>query len=552
MAMNKSGKKITKAYLEERVKHLEDVERFMLDGLEMAASLGDFQNKIRKLSDVHTILEETKTRIQGLIPYESIAFFMVEEGSNDFVMKYIDSVIYKSKFQNEVDHLIDNGTFAWALREKRPIIVPTRNNGEMLLHVMSTTNRIRGIFFALLPQNHSPLLNMSLSLLSTVLLNSANTIESFELYNTIKEINSNLERIDNYRLLFEAAPDGVEVLDSFGNILDVNESQIKLLGHPREQLPGSHTSYYFSENCRSYFANNHLYLLEKGYWEGEIELITFKGENISVWRKEKAIYDKDQKFLGSVVYNRDITERKRMGEALLHSELTLRSVFKAAPVGLCLMNGRTYLNANKTWYESFGYSESEIIGHTTRILYENEDEYQRVGRELYGNLSDHGLASIQTRLRRKDGIFRDVIITASSLKLEDSNLGSIVAIEDITNRKRAEDSLKRSENLYRAIFENTADANALVHEDTTMILVNSEFEKLSGYSKEEIEGKKSWTEFFVEEDARRMVQYHHLRRAGNSAVPRKYECRFKDRYGNIKDIAISVDMIPSTKESIAS
>ncbi|MEN6622272.1 MAG: ATP-binding protein, partial [Smithella sp.] len=42
------------------------------------------------------------------------------------------------------------------------------------------------------------------------------------------------------------------------------------------------------------------------------------------------------------------------------------------------------------------------------------------------------------------------------------------------------------------------------------------------------------------------------RRAGNSAVPRKYECRFKDRYGNIKDIAISVDMIPSTKESIAS
>ena len=92
----------------------------------------------------------------------------------------------------------------------------------------------------------------------------------------------------------------------------------------------------------------------------------------------------------------------------------------------------------------------------------------------------------------------------------------------------------------------------LLREDTKIILANSEFEKLSGYSKEEIEGKKSWTEFFAEEDLNRMVQYHHLRRIDESAAPRKYECRFRDRYGNIKDIAISVDMIPSTKESIAS
>lgn len=550
--MNNSGKKITKAYLEGRVKHLEAVERFMLDGLEMAASLGDFQNKIRKFSDVCTILEETKIRVHGLISFESIAFFLVEEGSNDFIMKYIDMEKFRLYFQNEVDYLIDNGTFAWALREKRPIIVSTRDSREILLHVMATTNRVRGICFALLPQNHHPLLNMSLSLLSTVLLNSTNAIESFELYKTIKEINSNLEKIDNYRFLFAAAPDGVEVLDAVGNVLDSNDSQTKLIKYPQKYLLGSHSSDYFSDDSREYFTNNRLSLKEKGYWEGEVELVTSKGEKISAWRKEKAIFDKDQRFLGSVVYNRDITERKRMEEALRQSELTLRSVFEAAPVGLCIMNGRTYLNVNKAWYESFGYSESEIIGHSTRMLYDNEDEYRRVGRELYENLPDHGLVSVQTRLRRKDGIFRDVIITAGSLKLEDSCLGTVVAIEDITDRKQAEDSLKRSEYLYRAIFENTADANVLVHEDTTMILVNSEFEKLSGYSKEEIEGKESWTKFFIEEDARRMVQYHRLRRAGNSAVPRKYECRFKDRHGNIKDIAISVDMIPSTKESIAS
>jgi two-component system, cell cycle sensor histidine kinase and response regulator CckA len=424
---NPNKQNSTMAYLEGRIKHLEDVERFIVDGLEMAASLGDFQNSISKLSDVCTLLEETKIRVQGLIPFESIAFFLVEEGSNDFIMKYIDSETCRSYIQKEVDHFIDNGTFAWALREKRPTIVPARDGKELLLHVMATTSRVRGICVALLPHDRQLLLNTSLSLLSTVLLNSANAIESFELCRTIREINSNLERIDNYRFLFAAAPDGVEVLDALGNILDSNDSQTKLLGYPQKYLLGSHSSAYFSENSRPSFAKNHLSLREKGYWEGEVELVTSKGKTVSVWRKEKAIYDKDQKFVGAVVYNRDITERKQ-----------------------------------------------------------------------------------------------------------------------------TEDSLKRSEYLYRVIFENTGNANILLREDTKIILANSEFEKLSGYSKKEIEGKKSWTEFIAAEDLNRMVQYNQQRRTGAGAAPRKYEFRFRDRYGSVKDIAISVDMIPSTKEYIAS
>ncbi len=424
---NPRKKIMTKAYLEERVKHLENVERFIVDGLEMATSLGDFQNSISKLSDVSILLKETKIRVQSLIPFVSIAFFLVEEGSNEFIIKYIDSEKYRSYIQNEVDSLIDCGTFAWALREKRPIIVPTRDDNDLLLHIMATTNRVRGMCVALLPKDHKCLPNTSLSFLSTVLLNSSNAIESFELYETIKEINSSLERIDNYKILFAAAPDGVEVLDTAGNIIDSNDFQINLLDYPREHLLGSHSSNYFSENSRKDYAGNHLLLRQKGYWEGEVELVTSRGEKFSVWRKEKAIYGEKQKFLGSIVYNRDITELKRTADAL-----------------------------------------------------------------------------------------------------------------------------KRSEHLYRTIFENTGNANVLLREDTKIILVNSEFEKLSGYAKEEVEGKKNWTEFFDEDDLRRMMQYHCLRRMGSSAAPRKYECRFRDKYGNIKDIAISVDMIPSTKESVAS
>ena len=64
---------------------------------------------------------------------------------------------------------------------------------------------------------------------------------------------------------------------------------------------------------------------------------------------------------------------------------------------------------------------------------------------------------------------------------------------DITDRKRAEVALRESEEMYRTIFETTGSAAIIVEEDTTIFLANTEFEKLSGYSREEIEGNwKKW------------------------------------------------------------
>ncbi|WP_049891148.1 PAS domain S-box protein [Methanohalobium evestigatum] len=77
----------------------------------------------------------------------------------------------------------------------------------------------------------------------------------------------------------------------------------------------------------------------------------------------------------------------------------------------------------------------------------------------------------------------------------------ILAIErDITERKKIEYDLKRTENKYRTIFETTGATTATASEDTTVQLVNKEFERLSGYSKQEIEGQKSWTEFISRHD----------------------------------------------------
>lgn len=321
------------AYLEERVRYLEEVERFTLDALETASSLGDFQTSINKLREPDLILRETIKRIRGIIPFQTSAIYLVEEDSSDFLLAISDSARQNKFIQSEVDILIQDGVFAWALREKRPVIVcSSSRKKKIVLHVISTSTRVRGMFLGILATDGEPVPDISLSLLSIVLLYSANALESFELYKTIREINTNLRRVDNYRLLFEAAPDGVEVLDARGNIIDCNETQEKLIGYTREQLTGTHTSEYFSEGSRISYLKKPSQSL-KDYQENEMELVSATGQIIPIIRKEKAIIDEEGNVIGAVVYNQDISARKKAEEERNKLEARLQRAQKMEALG---------------------------------------------------------------------------------------------------------------------------------------------------------------------------------------------------------------------------
>jgi len=112
--------------------------------------------------------------------------------------------------------------------------------------------------------------------------------------------------------------------------------------------------------------------------------------------------------------------------------------------------------------------------------------------------------------------------------------------------------VKKTKEKYRTIFENTGTATIIVEEDTTISLVNGQFEELSGYSREEIEWKKSWIEFVIEEDLERMKKLHYSRRKDPESTLRKYEFRLVNKEGNIRDILIVIDLIRGTKKSVAS
>lgn len=119
-------------------------------------------------------------------------------------------------------------------------------------------------------------------------------------------------------------------------------------------------------------------------------------------------------------------------------------------------------------------------------------------------------------------------------------------------RREAEIALRASEDLYRTIFTTTGTATIIIGEDTTIVLANEGFARLSGYPVEELEGKRSWTEFVVPEDLERMKQYHQDRRDDPAFAPRVYDFRFINRQGGVKYCIVHVAVIPGTTQSVAS
>jgi PAS domain S-box-containing protein len=118
--------------------------------------------------------------------------------------------------------------------------------------------------------------------------------------------------------------------------------------------------------------------------------------------------------------------------------------------------------------------------------------------------------------------------------------------------KQRERALSESEERYRAIFENTGTATLIIEDDMMISLVNSEFEKLSGYSKQEVEGRKRWTEFVSGDSLEMMKSYHEARRIDPEGAPGRYDFKFISRDGVAKDIHMQVGLIPGTTRSVAS
>ena len=165
--------------LEGRIKHLEDVNRWILDSLDMVTSLGDFQSSINYDQDYAKIFSATCSQLKRLMAFRAMAFLTVDNTDFDFVLTACQPVSDQEFMQKEVDYQIGEGTFAWALTQYRPVLVPAKYLGHTLVfHVLATRSRVVGMFVGGLAIDERHVTEASKSLLSILMLNSAYALES--------------------------------------------------------------------------------------------------------------------------------------------------------------------------------------------------------------------------------------------------------------------------------------------------------------------------------------------------------------------------------------
>jgi signal transduction histidine kinase len=169
--------------------------------------LGDFQKEIQSQCTPQRIASETIERLCKLIQFKASAICLVEEETSDMQLSVCVPISAKRDLEAELDFMIQNGFVSWAIRERRGVTVYSKDTrNQVLLHVMTTYSRIRGLFVGILPSQSQTIPTASLEIASLILRNAANGIESLYYSSVLQqqkqslkdEVNQKTQRLVNY------------------------------------------------------------------------------------------------------------------------------------------------------------------------------------------------------------------------------------------------------------------------------------------------------------------------------------------------------------------
>jgi diguanylate cyclase (GGDEF)-like protein/PAS domain S-box-containing protein len=172
----------------------------------------------------------------------------------------------------------------------------------------------------------------------------------------------------------------------------------------------------------------------------------------------------------------------------LPSEERYRAVVEQTADGIFLIDGTTksILEANARFEELLGYGRGELHGMTLYDLVPHDREGARANVDRVLEQKSYHVG--ERSYRRKDGSLVDTEVSASLIEHDDKEILCCVA-RDMTERKRAEERLRESEERHRAVVEQSVEGIYLFNpEDRRVLEVNGAFEELTGYTSDELLG----------------------------------------------------------------
>jgi len=298
---------------------------------------------------------------------------------------------------------------------------------------------------------------------------------------------------ERYRTVVEYQTDLICRFLPDGTLTFVNQAYCRHHGQQREDLVGhSFTSQVLPEDRERVVQHLASFSREKPVATIEHRAVTAGGK--VRWQQwiNRPMFDAQGNVTEFQAVGRDVTERKRAEEALRESEERYRSVVENSPTGIFIVNDAyqfTYVNDELC--RILGYSREEIIGQDFQRFLDDESRQLVADRYVRRQKGEEVPPRYEFNIIRKDGEKRRVEISSAVIEDSAGNMRTVAQILDITERKRAEESLRESEERFRDLFENSPDAIFVQDFDGNVLDVNPAACRLHGVERGDLIGRNA-------------------------------------------------------------
>lgn len=185
-----------------------------------------------------------------------------------------------------------------------------------------------------------------------------------------------------------------------------------------------------------------------------------------------------------------IKDLEKTRSELLIQKTYFEKLFNSAPEAIVLHNNEDRIvDVNEEFIRIFGYTREEIKGKPINDIVATK-EFLKEAEQVSKTVMSGKKVELDTKRKRKDGSLIDVSILGAPIIHKGKQLGDFAIYRDITERKQSEEELHLQKTYFERLFNSAPEAITLQDNNDKIVIVNDEFIKLFGYSREEIIGSK--------------------------------------------------------------
>ncbi len=308
-----------------------------------------------------------------------------------------------------------------------------------------------------------------------------------------------LESEERYRLLYENIGTGVYTYSSDRILTEANEVASDMLGYSREELLGKPVGeigiIHPDEFPVTKELASRLLTGESRIVNGQFRFIKKDGDTIWVDLTGSGVRDESGAVVSVINVFTDITEKKMAEAALLASEARYELLYENLGEAALIYDGNGVITSvNKVAEQKIGYSKEELIGRhilDAGIIHPEELKAAAASMARYWTEGKNVIQS-QYRFVRKDGEIREVELTTAALRNADGDIVAVTCLMfDITDKEKAEEALRGSEELWRTLIETSPDGIVVTDMQGRIIALSEKAKVLGGLFDRQAEGSNA-------------------------------------------------------------